>query len=129
VVLVEGGVSWLPPILWRFDKNWKGLRQTTPWLTRPPSAIVSEHILLTTQPLEEPENPAHFRAIVEMFDAEHMLMFSSDYPHWDGDTPDFAARRFEPSMRPQVLSETARALYRLPPAAMPGAPAARRPNG
>jgi predicted TIM-barrel fold metal-dependent hydrolase len=116
VVLVEGGVSWLPPILWRFDKNWKGLRQTTPWLTRPPSEIVSEHILLTTQPLEEPAHPAHFKAIVEMFDAEHMLMFSSDYPHWDGDTPDFAARRFVPSLRPNVLSETARALYGLPPA-------------
>jgi predicted TIM-barrel fold metal-dependent hydrolase len=55
-----------------------------------------------------------------MFDAEHMLMFSSDYPHWDGDTPDFAARRFSPSLRPQVLSETARALYGLPPAGTPG---------
>jgi uncharacterized protein len=120
VVLVEGGVSWLPPILWRFDKNWKGLRQTTPWLTRPPSAIVSEHILMTTQPLEEPEHPAHFKAIVEMFDAEHMLMFSSDYPHWDGDTPDFAARRFVPALRPKVLGETARALYGLPPAGTPG---------
>ncbi len=115
-VLIEGGVSWLPPLLWRFDKNWKALRQTTPWLTCPPSDIVARHILLTTQPLEEPEHPGHFKAIIEMFDAAQMLMFSSDFPHWDGDTPDFAARPFPPALRPRILSETARALYRLPPA-------------
>jgi Amidohydrolase len=49
-----------------------------------------------------------------MFDAANMLMFSSDFPHWDGDTPDFAARRFPPAMRPRVLGETAGELYRLP---------------
>jgi predicted TIM-barrel fold metal-dependent hydrolase len=42
-------------------------------------------------------------------------MFSSDYPHWDGDTPDFAARAVAPAVRDRVLSETARALYKLPP--------------
>lgn len=113
-VLIEGGVSWLPPILWRLDKNWKALRQTVPWLERPPSAIVSEHMLLTTQPIEEPEPRAHFRAMLEMFDAGRMLMFSSDFPHWDGDTPDFAGGAFPPALRSRVLGETARNLYGLP---------------
>jgi len=113
-VMIEGGAAWLPSLMWRFDKNWKGLRQTTPWLERPPSEYIQEHILLTTQPIEEPEHPEHLRAIFEMFDVAHMLMFSSDYPHWDGDTPDFAARALPAAVRPQVLSETARALYRLP---------------
>jgi uncharacterized protein len=113
-VLVEGGVSWLPPLLWRFDKNWKALRQTTPWLDRPPSRIVQEHVLLTTQPLEEPERPEDLARILEMFDAGRMLMFSSDFPHWDGDAPDFAARGIPPPIRRRVMSETARELYRLP---------------
>jgi predicted TIM-barrel fold metal-dependent hydrolase len=116
-VMVEGGVFWLPPLLWRLDKNWKALRMTMPWLDRPPSAIVADHILLTTQPLEEPEDGAHFRSMLGMFDVEKMLMFSSDYPHWDGDTPDFAARPFPAALRPRVMAETARALYRLPAAA------------
>jgi uncharacterized protein len=113
-VLVEGGVSWLPPLLWRFDKNWKSLRQTTPWLERRPSEIVREHVLLTTQPLEEPDDPEHLRQVLSMFDAGRMLMFSSDYPHWDGDTPDFAARALPPPLRGRIMSETARELYRLP---------------
>lgn len=113
-VLVEGGVCWLPSILWRLDKNWKALRITSPWLDRPPSQIIQEHVLLTTQPIEEPEDPKHFRAMLEMFDAEKMLMFSSDFPHWDGDPPDFAARFFPKPMRPAVMGENARRLYRLP---------------
>lgn len=113
-VLIEGGVAWLPPILWRFDKNWKALRQTTPWLTRPPSAIVRDHIKITTQPIEEPDHPGHLTAMLEMFDAAHMLIFASDYPHWDGDTPDFAGRVFDAALRRRVFSETARELYGLP---------------
>ncbi len=113
-VLVEGGVSWLPPIMWRFDKNWKALRMTAPWLTRPPSEYIRENVLLTTQPIEEPEDPDHLQQILGMFDAEHMLMFSTDYPHWDGDTPDFTARFIPKAIRAQVMGGNACALYGLP---------------
>ena len=95
---------------------------TTPWIDRPPSEIVAEHVLLTTQPLEEPAEDAHFAAMLKMFDVGKMLMFSSDFPHWDGDTPDFAARAFPAALRGRVMGETARELYRLP--AAPAATAA-----
>lgn len=113
-VLVEGGFAWIPPILWRLDKNWKGLRQTVPWVERLPSEYAYEHILITTQPMEEPDKPEHLKAILAMFPAEKMLMFSSDFPHWDGDTPDFAARSFPKEIRARVMSETAREVFRLP---------------
>ncbi|MCC2672423.1 MAG: amidohydrolase 2 [Armatimonadetes bacterium] len=113
-VMIEGGVSWLPAVLWRLDKNWKALRQTTPWLDRPPSEIVRDHVLLTTQPIEEPDRPEHLHRILEMFDAGRMLMFSTDFPHWDGDTPEFAGRWLPAAIRARVMSETARELYRLP---------------
>jgi predicted TIM-barrel fold metal-dependent hydrolase len=54
--------------------------------------------------------------MLDMFDVGRMLMFSSDYPHWDGDTPDFAARPFPAALRRRVMSETARELYKLPAA-------------
>lgn len=112
-LLVEGGISWLPPILWRMDKNWKSLRATVPWLDELPSEAAARHIRLSTQPLEEPPNPGHFHAMLEMFAADRMLMFSSDYPHWDGDAPDFAMRQFPASLRGRIMGETAAELYGL----------------
>jgi len=91
-ILVEGGIAWLPALMWRLDKNWKALRMTVPWVERPPSEYAYEHFRLTTQPMEEPDKPEHLKAVLDMFPADKMVMFSSDYPHWDGDTPDFAAR-------------------------------------
>lgn len=113
-IFVEGGIAWLPSLMWRLDKNWKALRSTTPWLTRKPSEIIQEHIFLTTQPIEEPEDNQHFRQTLEMFDAGNMLMFSSDFPHWDGDTPDFAMRQLAPSMRDAVLYGNAMRVFNLP---------------
>lgn len=112
-VMIEGGVSWLVPVLWRFDKNWKALRQLSPWLIHPPSHYAYEHILLTTQPIEEPENPQQLQTLLAMMPIEKMLMFSSDYPHWDGDTPDFVGRHIPAAHRQKVLRDTAWALYRL----------------
>ncbi|MDA0841595.1 MAG: amidohydrolase family protein [Planctomycetota bacterium] len=110
-VLVEGGISWLPALLWRMDKNWKALRMTAPWLERPPSEYVTEHMLLTTQPIEEPPNSRHLHQILDMFDAENMLMFSSDFPHWDGDAPDFTARWMPENIKEKVMGRTASELY------------------
>ena len=34
VALVECGFAWLPAWMWRFDKDWRGLRREVPWNTR-----------------------------------------------------------------------------------------------
>ena len=36
VVLLESGFGWLPPLLWRLDKEWKGLRREIPWVKHAP---------------------------------------------------------------------------------------------
>jgi predicted TIM-barrel fold metal-dependent hydrolase len=86
LTMIEGGWTWLPHLLWRMDENFKALRSEMPWLTRLPSEYVHEHVRFTTQPVEE-LTAEQFGQVVEMIGGERMLLFSSDYPHWDFDSP------------------------------------------
>jgi predicted TIM-barrel fold metal-dependent hydrolase len=38
VALLESGVTWLAPFLWRANKEWRGLRTEIPWVDRAPCA-------------------------------------------------------------------------------------------
>jgi predicted TIM-barrel fold metal-dependent hydrolase len=112
VLLMEGGVAWLPGILWRLDTNWRGLRGEVPWLERKPSEVVREHVRFTTQPLEHTDG--HDDLLFEMLGAvgaPDILCFASDYPHWDSDDPGFVLRRLPPEWREPVMHRNAAELY------------------
>lgn len=85
LALVEGGFSWLPAFLWRLDKEWKGLRREIPWVRRPPSAYVRDHVRATLQPFDAPPDVPHLMRIIDQLGSEECLMFASDYPHWHGE--------------------------------------------
>lgn len=112
-VLIECGVAWVAPILWRLDADYKALRRETPWLKRLPSEYAREHMRFGSQPLEQPENVEHLWAVLEAMDAEHTLLYCSDYPHWDFDDP--AQIALPASWRERVFDTNARELYGLPP--------------
>ena len=113
-VAIEGGIAWAPHLMWRMDKNYKGLRDLVPWLKRLPSEYIKEHICFTTQPIEEPDKPEHLNQILDMVDAEHEpSMFSSDYPHWDFDNPKMALEPIRKDLRQSILVDNAMELYGL----------------
>ena len=82
VVLMESGVTWLPGYLWRLTKFWKGLRSEVPWVADPPATIVRERVRLTTQPFDGPPDAATLTRFMEHMDSDELLLFSTDYPHW-----------------------------------------------
>jgi predicted TIM-barrel fold metal-dependent hydrolase len=130
VVLVEGGVAWLAPLMWRLDQEWKALRAEVPWMRRRPSDYLRDHVRLTSQPLERPDNDDDLLRILEMMDAEHVLMFSSDYPHWDFDSPRHAFPTLPETLRRRIFEENARELYglELDPFAQKGGAECRVPS-
>jgi predicted TIM-barrel fold metal-dependent hydrolase len=113
LVLVEGGVAWLAPMLWRLDSYWKALRSEVPWVKRPPSEYVLDHVRLGSQPLERPDDDRQLLQIFDMMDAERVLMFSSDYPHWDFDSPTRAFPKLPEHVHERIFSGNARDLYGL----------------
>jgi len=112
VLMMEGGVAWLPGILWRLDTNWRALRVEVPWLERKPSEVVRERIRFTTQPLEHTDgNDKLLFEMLEAVGAPEILCFASDYPHWDSDEPSHMLKRLPEAWREKVMHENAAALY------------------
>jgi predicted TIM-barrel fold metal-dependent hydrolase len=115
VVLQETGISWGAATMWALDAAWEQLREELPHLQRPPSEYFREHFWFTTQPIEEPEDPEHLaRAFEHMGMGDH-IMFATDYPHWDFDSPKQALpRSLSPDLRESILAGNACRLYGLP---------------
>ncbi|MFW6058759.1 MAG: amidohydrolase family protein [Phycisphaeraceae bacterium] len=128
-VCLEGGLAWLPHVMWRMDKNWKALRTQAPWLKRLPSEYIVEHIRLTTQPIEEPPRSEQLLQLFDMMRADRTVMFSSDYPHWDYDSPTHGLPKLPDDLRERIMWRNAAELYGLlDDSSTPGHQDARTPE-
>jgi uncharacterized protein len=112
VILIESGCTWLPALMWRFDKEWKGLRREVPWVRRPPSEYIREHVRLTLQPFDAPPESEYVLQLVDRLGSEDMLLFASDYPHRHDHAPLLPAG-LSAGLARKMLHDNAAALYRL----------------
>jgi len=111
VVLYEGGIFWLPHVMWRFDKNWKAQRSETPWVKELPSAYILRHFYSTTYPLEAAPDPTYLHQVLAMVNAERTLLFASNYPNWELGDPFDMVRDVPEELRRRVMGENALAVY------------------
>jgi predicted TIM-barrel fold metal-dependent hydrolase len=110
VVLMECGFSWLPSLLWRFDKDWKGVWREVPWVREKPSAYVRRHIKATIEPAGLPRDDGPRDAMLDMVGSE-LLMYSSDHPHDHGDSGRALLAALDPETREAIETETPASFY------------------
>ncbi|HEY2238537.1 MAG TPA: amidohydrolase family protein [Streptosporangiaceae bacterium] len=114
-VLVEGGFLWHRALISRLARHWKTFQDEIPAAAADPVSYLRDHIRFTTQPIEESEDPSEVTRALEATDAENILMFSTDYPHFDFDDPKRALPPgLDPVVRQRIMAGNACDFYGLP---------------
>jgi predicted TIM-barrel fold metal-dependent hydrolase len=114
VVLVEHAYSWILPLMWRMDAVYEARKADLADLKRKPSEYVYDHVWLTTQPLDFPDDRAELGKLLEWMEADRLLLFSSDYPHWTFDDPKWVIRQIPEQLRDRIMFQNGIELFGLP---------------
>ncbi len=112
VTVAEGGFTWLPSLWWRLQKDWKGLRRDTPWVSRPVIETIREHMRFTVAPTDAGP-PEELARVLEWLGSDEILLFATDYPHRHEDDLRALLAAAPESMRAPLMAASAAAWYRL----------------
>jgi len=110
-LFIEHCVFWVPGFMWHLDADWRALRDYSPWMKRAPSEVIREQVRFGSQPMPQPPTVADLKKLLEWMHADEVLMFASDYPHWDWDEPENFLRGFDDGVRQRILCDNAREFY------------------
>ena len=102
VVFAGFGFAWAPILGWRMDSEWRGLRVEVPWLERPPSEVVAEHVRFVVDGAVERDTAS--RRLAAMLDPS-ALLWGSDAPFAGGGIDSLAAA--PPELRTQIAGPNA----------------------
>jgi uncharacterized protein len=86
------------------------------WLDikRKPSEYVKEHIKFTTQPLDYPDDKTELTRALQWMEADKILLYSSDYPHWTFDDPRWLVKHLPVGSRDAIMFGNGIKTYDLP---------------
>jgi uncharacterized protein len=113
VASFETGISWVPFLMNRLDKEYLEKRREVPFLTERPSHYL-KRMYYGTQPIEEPEDLRDIATLVSLSQGESTTVFASDWPHHDFDHPMKVYQvPFTPEVRRQIFGENALRLYKI----------------
>jgi predicted TIM-barrel fold metal-dependent hydrolase len=112
ISLNDCGFAWLPGLIWRLDKDWKGLRRDVPWVRSAPSATIRERVRVSVQPLEDAP-PDELAQAIDWLGSEDMVMYGSAYPRAAGEPIDRLLAGLSERVRKKVMYENARSHFDL----------------
>jgi predicted TIM-barrel fold metal-dependent hydrolase len=111
-LFIEHDTFWVPGFMWHMDADWKSVRDYTPWVKRLPSEYIRQHIRFGCQPMEQPPTLADLKKFLEWLHADEVLVYASDYPHWDWDNPTTVLAGISAELKRRVFVENAFELYK-----------------
>ena len=115
-VFLEAGISWVPYMMYRLNKEISMRHSEAPLLEKQPEEYIRDSYYFASQPLGEPMDPNHMQQMIDMVGVDS-LMFASDYPHWDFEHPSelnkYLDEMFPAAERQKVLSENANKVFKL----------------
>jgi predicted TIM-barrel fold metal-dependent hydrolase len=101
-------------MMFRLNKEYSMRRSEAPLLEKSPEEYLRENFYFASQPLGEPNDPAHLQQILNIIGTDRLL-FATDYPHWDFDHPSELDKHlqtdFTEAERRQVLFENAADIF------------------
>jgi predicted TIM-barrel fold metal-dependent hydrolase len=114
VLLVGGGLAWVPQFLWRLDPIYRVVRRVDmPWSKRLPSEYFAEHVRLSTYSLEAPPKKEQLESVLNLIpEVESLLLYASGYPNADGETAAAIAERLPEALHQSVFRDNAEKFYR-----------------
>jgi predicted TIM-barrel fold metal-dependent hydrolase len=83
VVFADGGYDMCAPFIWRLDKDYRPMRGDMPWMKKLPSSYIKNQVRFVAHSLEGPEDPGILQEWLNISEAEHVLIFGSNYPYWN----------------------------------------------
>jgi uncharacterized protein len=110
LVLLESGFTWLPPLLWRTNRSWRAVRTEVPWIDRAPAEIVRECVRFALQPVDVP-NADILKRVMDHVRSDELIVFSTDYPHWQFDGLDALPDGLSDAMINKILIDNPLATY------------------
>ncbi|MBO0872201.1 MAG: amidohydrolase, partial [Pseudonocardia sp.] len=116
VFMIEGGFTYVPHLMSRADQQYKELRSEVPWVKRMPSDIIRDNVRFATQPTEEMSLEG-LQRLIDWCESDELFCFSTDYPHWDFDSPLEALPQGMPDdLRRKIFHQNAKNSYPKMPA-------------
>jgi predicted TIM-barrel fold metal-dependent hydrolase len=116
LVLADGGLDAMTPIVWRLDRDWRSEREAIPWARHAPSSEIRDHVRVCAHRVDLPRDGATLESWLEISGAAELLMWASNHPQWDTWDPETAFAGIDRSVRAAIMGGTASGLYDLVPA-------------